>query len=175
MLDPKAHPELLTPAEMSEADRFAVAAGTPGIAVMERAGLAVADETARMTKSRGRIVVLCGPGGNGGDGFVAARLLAKRGYAVELGLIGRRDALSGDPALAASRYEGEVRDAANLAGLAVDAGRNVDRDHPPAGAGESIDALDDRFGDALDVAREPGAEQGVDHAIGAARIDCRGA
>ncbi len=126
MLDPKAHPELLTPAEMSEADRFAVAAGTPGIALMERAGLAVADETARMTKSRGRIVVLCGPGGNGGDGFVAARLLAKRGYAVELGLIGRRDALSGDPALAASRYEGEVRDAA-----AID----------PGGADCVIDAL----------------------------------
>ena len=76
MLDPLTLPELLTPAEMSEADRFAIAAGTPGIALMERAGLAVADEAARLTKSRGRIVVLCGPGGNGGDGFVAARLLA---------------------------------------------------------------------------------------------------
>ena len=38
---------------------------------MERAGLAVADEAARLAKSRGRIVVLCGPGGNGGDGFIA--------------------------------------------------------------------------------------------------------
>ena len=114
MLDPLAHPELLTPAEMSEADRFAVAAGTPGIALMERAGLAVADEAARVAKSRGRIVVLCGPGGNGGDGFVAARLLAKRGYAVELGLLGRRGALRGDPALAASRYDGSVLDAATL-------------------------------------------------------------
>ncbi len=112
MLDPLAFPELLTPAEMSEADRFAIAAGTPGIALMERAGLAVADEAARLTRSRGRIVVLCGPGGNGGDGFVAARLLARRGYTVELGLMGRRDALSGDPALAASRYEGPVLDAA---------------------------------------------------------------
>ena len=60
---------------MSRADRFAISAGTPGIALMERAGLAVADEAARLTKSRGRIAVLCGPGGNGGDGFVAARLL----------------------------------------------------------------------------------------------------
>ena len=111
MLDPLAHPELLTPSEMSEADRFAVAAGTPGIALMERAGLAVADEAARIAKSRGRIVILCGPGGNGGDGFVAGRLLAKRGYAVELGLIGRRESLRGDPALAASRYDGQVVDA----------------------------------------------------------------
>ena len=126
MLDPKARPELLTPAEMSEADRFAVAAGTPGIALMERAGLAVADEAARLAKSGGRIVVLCGPGGNGGDGFIAGRLLAKRGYPVELGLIGRREALRGDPALAASRYEGQVLDAA-----AID----------PGGADRVIDAV----------------------------------
>src|SRR5271163_3287288 len=106
MLDPLAHPELLTPAEMTEADHFAVAAGKPGIALMELAGLAVADEAARLAKSRGRIVFLSGPGGNGGDGFVAARLMAKRGYAVELGLLGKREALSGDPALAAARYEG---------------------------------------------------------------------
>ena len=97
---------------MSSADRFAVSAGTPGIALMERAGLAVADEAARLTKSRGRIAILCGPGGNGGDGFVAARLLSTRGYAVELGLLGRREALKGDPALAAARYEGPVLDAA---------------------------------------------------------------
>ena len=126
MLDPLAHPELLTPSEMSEADRFAVAAGAPGIALMERAGLAVADETARVARARGRIVVLCGPGGNGGDGFVAARLLARRGYPVVLGLLGRREAMRGDPALAAARYEGEVLDAA-----AVD----------PAGADCVIDAL----------------------------------
>jgi hydroxyethylthiazole kinase-like uncharacterized protein yjeF len=126
MLDPLTHPELLTPAEMSEADRFAVAAGTPGIALMERAGLAVADEAARIAKSRGRIVVLCGPGGNGGDGFVAARLLAQRGYTVELGLLGQCEALKGDPALAAARYEGEARDAA-----AID----------PSGADCVIDAL----------------------------------
>ena len=118
MPDPLAFPELLTPAEMSKADRFAISAGTPGIALMERAGLAVADEAARLTKSRGRIAVLCGPGGNGGDGFIAARLLNERGYAAELGLLGRRDALKGDPALAAARYQGPV-----LAAAAVDLAR----------------------------------------------------
>ncbi len=102
----------MTPAEMSEADRFAISAGTPGIQLMERAGLAVANEATRLTKSRGRIAILCGPGGNGGDGFVAARLLGTRGYAVELGLLGRRDALKGDPALAAARYDGPILDAA---------------------------------------------------------------
>jgi ADP-dependent NAD(P)H-hydrate dehydratase / NAD(P)H-hydrate epimerase len=99
---------------MSNADRFAISAGTPGIVLMERAGLAVANETARLAKSRGRIAILCGPGGNGGDGFIAARLLGERGYMVELGLIGPRDALKGDPALAATRYQGTVLDAAAL-------------------------------------------------------------
>ena len=114
MLDPMKVPELLTPAEMGEADRTAVALGAPGIELMERAGLAVAEEAMRLTPSRGRIVVVCGPGGNGGDGFVAGRVLAARGYSVELGLFGQRDALRGDPALAASRYEGPASPAADL-------------------------------------------------------------
>jgi hydroxyethylthiazole kinase-like uncharacterized protein yjeF len=114
MLDPLAFPELLTPAQMSKADRFAILAGTSGIALMERAGRAVADEAARLTKSRGRTAILCGPGGNGGDGFIAARLLSERGYGVELGLIGHREALKGDPALAAARYQGPVLDAAAI-------------------------------------------------------------
>src|ERR1700722_2217191 len=111
MSDPLVFPELLTPAEMGMADRFAISSGTPGITLMERAGLAVADEAVRLAKSRGRIVVLCGPGGNGGDGFIAGRLLAERCYMVKLGLLGRRDALKGDPALAAARWPGPVLDA----------------------------------------------------------------
>ena len=93
MLDPLTSPDVLTPTEMGEADRMTIAGGTPGLALMEAAGLAVADEAARLARSRGRIVVLCGPGNNGGDGFVAARLLGERGYPVELGLLGRREAL----------------------------------------------------------------------------------
>ena len=108
MLNPLDFPDLLTPAEMGEADRMTIAAGTPGIVLMEAAGLAVADETARIARSRGRIVVLCGPGNNGGDGFVAARLLAGRGYEVNLGLLGRRETLGGDAAVAAGRFAGEV-------------------------------------------------------------------
>ena len=70
--------------------------------------MAVAAEAARMAPSRGRIAVLCGPGGNGGDGFVAARLLDSWGYRVELALLGDRARMRGDPALAAERWRGPV-------------------------------------------------------------------
>ena len=120
MLDPLRLPELLTPAEMGEADRLTIAAGTPGSVLMEAAGRAVADEAARLARSGGRIVVLAGPGNNGGDGFVAARVLGERGYPVDLGLLGRREKLTGDAAGAASRFPGEVSRAADvdLAGAA---------------------------------------------------------
>jgi len=136
MLDPRRRPELLTPAEMAEVDRATIAAGTLGITLMERAGMAVAKEAVRMAPSRGRIAVLCGPGGNGGDGFIAARLLESWGYRVELALLGERARMSGDPALAAQRWRGPVRAGEGFAfddaDLVVDAlygaglSRNVD-------------------------------------------------
>ena len=60
------------------------------------------------------------------------------------------------------------RDAANLAGRAVEARGHVDREHRAAAPGEGVDPLDDRPRLAVDVAREPRAEEGVDDAIGAA-------
>ena len=72
-------PELLTNAEMAEADRLTIAGGAPGHELMEHAGAAVALEASRLAPRHGRIAVLCGPGNNGGDGFVAARLLKQRG------------------------------------------------------------------------------------------------
>ena len=65
--------ELLTTAEMAEADRLTIAGGVAGIALMENAGRAVADAAARCCKA-GACVVVAGPGNNGGDGFVAARI-----------------------------------------------------------------------------------------------------
>ena len=68
---------VLTPAEMAEADRRAIAAGTPEAVLVERAGRAVARHALRMLGgSYGRrVVIVCGKGNNGADGRVAARVL----------------------------------------------------------------------------------------------------
>ena len=89
--------ELLTTQEMSEADRLTIEAGASGAELMENAGRCVAEEVVRIYPAARRICVLCGPGNNGGDGFVAARHLAGRGLDVDLALMGSRDRLTGDP------------------------------------------------------------------------------
>ena len=100
---------LLTCAEMGAADRAAMAGGVCGLKLMENAGRAVADAACDMTPGLGRVVVLAGPGNNGGDGFVAARYLARRGRRVTVGLLGDRAALKGDAGEMARRWEGETR------------------------------------------------------------------
>lgn len=99
--------ELLTPDEMAGADQLAVAAGMGSYDLMQKAGLAVA-RAARAMVPEGRILVLAGPGNNGGDGFVAARFLQSFGFDMRVALIGDRGALSGDAARAAAEYDGEV-------------------------------------------------------------------
>ena len=99
---------LLTIAAMRQVDAAAIDAGVAGIALMEAAGAAVAGRAMSRLPEGGRVLVLCGPGNNGGDGFVAARLLAERGYAVDLRLFGDRTALKGDAALAAEMWPGPV-------------------------------------------------------------------
>ena len=116
--------ELLTTDEMRRADAAAIAAGTPGLDLMRRAGAAVAERAEAMSGASagdGRVLVLCGPGNNGGDGFVAARLLAAAGIAVEVALLGDRGALKGDAAAAAAEWTGPVADAAGAepAGFAL--------------------------------------------------------
>lgn len=105
--------ELLSVAQMGEADRLAIAGGTPGSVLMEAAGAAVARAAIQLAPE-GAIAVLCGPGNNGGDGFVAARLLVETGREVRLFLLGERDRLKGDAARAARLYEGSVAPAAAL-------------------------------------------------------------
>ncbi|MDQ0327351.1 hydroxyethylthiazole kinase-like uncharacterized protein yjeF [Rhodopseudomonas julia] len=97
---------LLTPEQMGRADRAAMEAGISGSLLMENAGTAVAMRAQEICPHGGHVLVLAGPGNNGGDGLVAARLLAERGYRVRLALLGSREKLSGDAAIAASRWQG---------------------------------------------------------------------
>jgi len=115
---------LLTPRQMGEADRLTITGGISGRALMEKAGEAVANAVSRRFPPR-PVVVVCGPGNNGGDGFVAARILAERGWKVRVALLGEMAALRGDAAGAAARWRGPVEqlalEALGDAGLVIDA------------------------------------------------------
>ena len=127
---------LFTAEEMAGADALAVEAGFPSLTLMENAGAAVADEAAGMVSAGARIAVLCGPGNNGGDGFVAARLLAARGFGVEVFVLRPVDRLKGDAAAMARRWTGPVGSLADFAAdgfaLIVDALFGTGRKRPLA-------------------------------------------
>jgi len=98
---------ILSVDEMYAADAAAMAAGTPGLELMENAGTAIADAICARYKPSD-VSILCGPGNNGGDGFVVARLLAGRGWPVRLALLGDAAQLKGDAAANAARWTGHV-------------------------------------------------------------------
>jgi NAD(P)H-hydrate epimerase len=133
--------ELLTVAQMTIADRTAISGGVPGTTLMENAGLAVA-EAVQARFAQGRAVVLCGPGNNGGDGFVAARHLRAMGWTVRLGLLGSRDKLQGDAAHHAGLWDGAVEelspDLLDGADVAVDALFGAGLSRPLEGAPRRI-------------------------------------
>ncbi|WP_305987447.1 NAD(P)H-hydrate dehydratase [Roseibium sp. MMSF_3544] len=137
---------LLTPEEMGQADRLTIEGGVPGIVLMERAGQAVARKARELCMSGGHVLVLCGPGNNGGDGFIAARCLEAEGHVVSMFLIKDPAGLTGDAreaferlapglrsrcafAIEGNRIAVEFLDALSAADLVIDAlfGAGLDR------------------------------------------------
>lgn len=126
--------QILTAAEMGEADRRSVEMGVPVATLMQHAGDAVAEFCLRHilpTEGKRQVVALCGKGNNGGDGFVAARLLAEQKLTVRIALLARREDVKGEAAeaLAAATNcevveiteEAGLRDALQSAALVLDA------------------------------------------------------
>ncbi len=136
--------ELLTTAEMAECDRLTIAGGTPGIELMENAGYGIAELA--QEAGEGVIHVLCGPGNNGGDGFVAARLLKEWGRDVRVFLFGDLKGLKGDAATAAAKWDGPVGAVSPLAvkgaDIVVDAMFGAGLARPLDGvAAETVEAI----------------------------------
>lgn len=128
---------VFTAAEMRALDaRASGALGIPGPRLMEAAGSGAAALVARRVVAvRGRrVVVVCGKGNNGGDGFVLARRLAARGARLRVYLAGRRDEVRGDAALALRRWRGVVVEIAERPAL-----ERLERDM--AAADVVVDAL----------------------------------
>lgn len=167
--------EILTVAEMYAADRYAAENGAAPLDLMEQAGRAVADAIAHRWSARPAIV-LCGPGNNGGDGFVVARHLTARGWPVRIALLGTRDRLKGDAAVMAARWSGQVGELApeSLRGaeLVVDAVFGAGLARPLEGvvretvlalndSGAVVVAVDVPSGLHGDLARAPDGPAGV--------------
>ncbi len=109
---------LLTVEEMYEADRMTIQGGTSGFELMESAGR-LCFQAIIERHDPCSVVVLCGPGNNGGDGFVIARLLQQEGWVVRVALLGELSSLKGDAALAAQAWS-DVCDLRSLTPISTD-------------------------------------------------------
>lgn len=133
---------VITAAEMRELDRATIEeVGLPGITLMETAGRAVAAAAVRMLDAgqvrRGRVAVVCGPGNNGGDGFVIARVLRGQGVDAIAYLAAPRDGIRGH-----ARAHLEILERAGGVVLAIDTPAALDeRRAEIAGAALAVDAL----------------------------------
>jgi len=160
--------EIITNAGMYAADRYAAEHGVPTLTLMEQAGRAVADEIYKHWRPR-RTVVLCGPGNNGGDGYVAARYLKQSGWAVSVATEGA--APEGDAAQVAARWDGPVLplspEALDGAELVVDALYGAGLSRPLEGAAYStIAALNDHPAEVVAVDVPSGLSGDTGKALG---------
>ena len=167
--------EVLTVAEMARADLLAVRHGVPALTLMENAGHSVAEAAAELAGPAGAaIAVACGPGNNGGDGFVAARLLHEKGYRVRLGLLGAREALQGDAAEMARRWGAAIEPLApaTLAGadLVIDALFGAGLSRPLEGVAAEVVAAINASGKPVVAVDVPSGLDGTTGAIGGAVV-----
>lgn len=162
--------ELLTPGQMARADALTIAGGESGMTLMLRAGRAVAEAAEDFLRARGgrRVAVLCGPGNNGGDGYVAASLLREKGFEVAVGALGDPRALKGDAAQSFFDWGDRVCAAEKLdlcgADLIVDALFGAGLSRPLDGAAR---ALVERVNAAETPALAVDIPSGLDGATGA--------
>jgi NAD(P)H-hydrate epimerase len=160
---------LLTPTEMADIDRAAIAAGVPEIVLMDNAGKAVADAIGTRWLKRPPVAVLCGPGNNGGDGFVVARHLAAAGWPVRLGLLGERGNLRGAAAHHAVLWRGAVEKLSpgvlNGAELIVDALFGAGLSRPIAGEAAAAIAAANESGRPIVAVDIPSGIDGTTGAI----------
>ncbi|RED53338.1 NAD(P)H-hydrate dehydratase [Aestuariispira insulae] len=136
---------ILTVAQCYQADQEAMARGITGETLMEAAGAAIAREILARWPS-GKAAILCGPGNNGGDGFVVARLLKEAGWQVVVGLLGEWSQLRGDASTMAQRWGEDVRpltvEILDGATLVVDALFGAGLSKPVEGiAAETLEAI----------------------------------
>jgi NAD(P)H-hydrate epimerase len=107
---PMTHPFLITPDAMARIDEAAAATGQDSFGLMRRAGEAVAASALRHYPEALRFVVLCGPGNNGGDGYVCADALTRAGANAVVFHLGDPTRLKGDAALARDSFAGVSND-----------------------------------------------------------------
>ncbi|MEL6236166.1 MAG: NAD(P)H-hydrate epimerase, partial [Pseudomonadota bacterium] len=170
--------ELLTTAQMRAAEHAAIAGGqVTGLELMERAGRGVVEavfaQWPALAAAPGHAVLLCGPGNNGGDGFVVARLLAERGWSADVFLYGSAARLPPDAAETCRLWQeiGVVRpwhpeDVRRARGdLFVDAlfGAGLSRGLPEEIAAPLTDLC-------ADLCATPGAAPGADGQTGARMV-----
>lgn len=132
---------LLRVSQMGEAGRLSVVAGTTVVELMENAGSAVSNEIVKRWSSR-PVIVLCGPGNNGGNGFVAARYLSALGWPVRVALLGSREKLTGAARHHADLWHGSVEPmvpaSLNGAELVIDAIFGAGLSRPLVGSSAEI-------------------------------------
>jgi hydroxyethylthiazole kinase-like uncharacterized protein yjeF len=171
--------ELLTPAEMGRADSLTIAGGVPGYALMLRAGKNVAAAAADMLREGGgrRVAVFCGPGNNGGDGYVAARLLREQGFGVAVGALGDPGRLIGDAAQAFADWAGAVAPADSLdprgCDLVIDALFGAGLSRPLDGLALQIVERINASGTPVLAVDVPSGLDGANGAIGSQAVQAR--